>query len=276
MNSERVAIARIGRRMRGGSQARLVLGDDNHWYVAKFAGNPQGTRTLVNEWVAYQLLKQLGVSTPKLQILHLTEELRSEDLYFEVGASKTPPQGTIHLGSQSPVDPETTSIFDFLPGKLLPKIVNLADFPAMFVFDQWVGQTDARQAIFVRDRSVGVDAGFRAYFIDHAKSFDGAEWRIRDAPRHGVYFRPEVYSQVDLNSLVENNLRLLEAITETSLRTAMDGVPSAWLAPGDRQSLAALLDSLQRRQPQMRSIVARHLAALDLPNVTNRTLHARV
>jgi hypothetical protein len=45
MNTEHVTIARLIRRMRGGSQAQLVEGSDGHLYVATFLGNPQGHRT---------------------------------------------------------------------------------------------------------------------------------------------------------------------------------------------------------------------------------------
>jgi hypothetical protein len=251
--------------MRGGSQAWLVLGEDDLWYVAKFAGNPQGNRTLINEYFAGQILKQLGISTPNHRVLQLPRELASEDLYFQVGTKMLAPQGMLHLGSQSPVNPETTMILDFLPCKLLPKVRNLTEFAAMLVFDKWLAQTDRRQAIFVRDRSVVRDIGFHAYFIDHGMSFGGAEWQLRDAPLDGIYFRREVYSCVDLKALIEEAVCRLEAISEAFLLATLDGIPSAWLATGDRESFVILLGKLQQRRTKMRSIVARHLKALDLP-----------
>jgi hypothetical protein len=50
------------------------------------------------------------------------------------------------LGSECPVNPENTAIFDFLPAKLLPQVVNLPDFAKAFVLDKWPYQTDRRQA----------------------------------------------------------------------------------------------------------------------------------
>ena len=32
-----------------------MLGDDGQFYVAKFQGNPQGNRTLINEWIGGKL-----------------------------------------------------------------------------------------------------------------------------------------------------------------------------------------------------------------------------
>jgi hypothetical protein len=40
------------RRLRGGSQAQLMVADDGHQYVIKFQGNPQTTRVLANEYLA--------------------------------------------------------------------------------------------------------------------------------------------------------------------------------------------------------------------------------
>ena len=278
LNSVPVGITRIIRRMRGGSQARLVLGDDSLYYVAKFAGNPQGNRCLVNECFAGQVLKQMGISTPNLRVLRLPQALESEDLCFQVGSKRLAPQGRLHLGSQSPVNPETTMILDFLPCKLLPKVVNLTEFAAMLVFDKWVAQTDSRQAIFVRDRSLVRDIGFRAYFIDHGMSFNGAEWQLRDAPVNGIYFRREVYSNLDLEALIEKAVCRLETISEAFLLGTLDGIPSAWLATGDRESFVILIGKLQQRQPKLRSIVSRHLKAVGLPTPgsDDRTFLARV
>jgi hypothetical protein len=71
MHCETVDINRAIRRMRGRSQAYLVEGNDGRFYVAKFAGNPQGNRTLINEWITAHLLKRLDVSTPLLIVLRL-------------------------------------------------------------------------------------------------------------------------------------------------------------------------------------------------------------
>jgi hypothetical protein len=233
---------------------------------------------MINECFAEQLLKQIGVSTPDLRVLRLPPELDSEHLYFQVGGKRLAPEGRLHLGSQCPVNPETTMIMDFLPCRLFPKVRNLNEFAPMLVFDKWVAQADRRQVIFVRDRSVVGATGFRAEFIDHGMIFNGAEWQLRDAPLDGVYFRREVYSHIDLRALIEDCVRRLETISEASLLATLDGIPSGWLATGDRESFVILLGKLQQRQPKMRSIVARHLQALDLPTPGNdeRTLRARV
>ena len=207
---------------------------------------------------------ELGVSTPALRILELPSSLQlSDDLYFLVGSKRILPQGALHLGSQCPVDPERPAIFDFLPDRMLPAVRNLAEFATMFVFDHWVGQTDKRQAVFVRDRKVSAGLAFRAYFIDHGMAFDGDRWELRDWPLSGLAFQSRVYSHLDLSTLVKQALYRIENVSETMLFTPAEGVPPSWFGPEDRESLNKLLGSLRRRQMNLRPLVARHLEALS-------------
>jgi hypothetical protein len=111
MASGIVGVKRVLRRMRGGSQPFLVEGEDGQFYVAKFTGNPQGNRTLINEWIVYHLFRQIGISIPSLRIVQLSERTKqTEPLCFQMGTHTVPIQGLFHLGSQCPVDPTTTAI----------------------------------------------------------------------------------------------------------------------------------------------------------------------
>lgn len=258
-----VEIGRIIRRMRGGSQPQLVQGTDNKFYIAKFLGNPQGSRTLINEWIAYRLLREMGVSTPRIRILQLPESLKAhEDLYFLMGNKRVVPRGVLHLGSQCPVDPEQKVIFDFLSDRLLPKVVNFAEFAIMFAFDKWTGQTDKRQAIFVRDFKVRTGFGLRAHFVDHGHAFDGVHWELHDQPLSGLGLQAKIYSSVSFTPLIEQALRQIEDIKETTLFSAAEGAPASWFAPGDQECLNDLLHKLQRRQANLRPIIQSHLRAL--------------
>jgi hypothetical protein len=246
--------------MRGGSQAHLVEAEDGCFFVAKFAGNPQGNRTLINEWITGQLMNQVGICTPAVRILQLPERLyRRGGLFFQAGEKRIPITEILHLGSQCPVDPEKTAIFDFLPEKLLPQVVNLADFARAFVLDKWLYQTDKRQAIFVRDEKTASVLGFRAYLIDHGMSFAGSQWELADAPMFGLCTQRGIYSIVDMQNFCEEALSRIEAITEGDLYASADDIPSAWFSPGDYDCLANLFVRLQRRKSNLRSLVSRHL-----------------
>jgi hypothetical protein len=254
-----VTINRIIRRMRGGSQSWLVQCDDDRFYVAKLLGNPQGRRTLINELLVYTFITRLNVLTPRLSLLHLPEDLaQATELYFLVGNKRVRPEGRLHLGSQVPVNPDKTTIFDFLPDKLLSRISNKCDFATMFVLGIWCYQTDSGQAIFIRNNS-SRDTPYNAYFIDHGLCFDGMHWDLRDAPLHGLGIHKKVYSQINMRCLTEEAVSSVQRISEEILLASTGTIPSTWLAPGDRECLDTLLDRLLKRQLTLPLMVTRHL-----------------
>ena len=199
--------------MRGGSQTFLVEGADGYHYVAKFQRNPQGTRTLVNEWIAWRILQRLGVSTADLRILRLTPPMkdRSPELHFSLGSTTVAVMPGLHLGSRCPSNPETTAIFDFLPNKLLARAANLGDFAKAFVIDHFLGNCDSRQAVFVRPRG---DSALRAYLIDHGMICGASEWMIRDLPSAAVYFDRTVYTAEDMAAVCAEAIAVLKKIEQ--------------------------------------------------------------
>jgi hypothetical protein len=244
--------------MRGGSQSFLVRGNDGLAYVAKFAGNPQGSRTLINEWLAGKLLQELGVSTPRLTVLTLNERLEGrEELQFVVGAHKRRCEGHFHFGSQCPVDPETTAIYDFLPRPLLRSVVNIAQFATMLVFDKWMGQTDTRQSIFIRDTTAGGRIAFRTVFIDQGMCFGGDRWEFQDAPLYGRYMDASVYSMLDVSEHALNAISCVQRITEDKLYEIASTVPNEWFSPGDHGAFAHLLRRLEERRRILPMIIER-------------------
>jgi hypothetical protein len=263
MASEIIGIRQVLRRMRGGSQPFLVEGEDDQFYVAKFTSNPQGNRTLINEWIAHRLFQQLGTSTPSLRVLRLTGKTKQiEPLCFQIGNHTVPIQGMFHLGSQCPVDPTTTAIYDFLPRKLFPKVVNLADLATAFVLDRWLGQTDTRQAIFVRERASSNGLELRLYLIDHGMSFAGSQWELPDAVQYGLYVDRSVYSILNMKAVCEEALSRIDALTENDLYAAAD-VPGCWFGDSDYDALVKLLASLHVRCSRLRAVVLRHVETLQ-------------
>jgi len=251
--------------MRGGSQSWLVQCDDDRHYVAKFLGNPQGGRTLVNELVAHPLVKGLNVLTPPLSLLYLPEDLaQHNELYFLVSNKRIRPKGLLHLGSQVPVNPDETAIFDFLPATLLSKISNLADFATMFVFGIWVYQTDPRQTIFIREHGGNGDSSvcdrlFDGYFIDFGMCFDGMHWDLRDAPLQGLGLHQKIYSLINMRRLTEEAVSKVQSISEEALLAAARTIPPSWLAADDSNLLRALIDRLRQRQVNLPLLITRHL-----------------
>src|ERR1700751_4128695 len=221
MGSAVVAVESIQRRMRGGSQALLVRGADHQIYVAKCAGNPQGTRTLINEWVVARLLKLLQARTPDLHLLRFETGVPGENLLeFHIGNRRIPIGRGLHLGSRCPVDPERVAIFDFLPRRLLSRVVNLKDFTLGLVVDKWVSQTDSRQAIFLRERAGDPQAKFGAYLIDHGLCFEGARWEFSGAPLPGVSYDPSIYHLDTLKTACNAAVPQIRALQESAVSAA--------------------------------------------------------
>jgi hypothetical protein len=253
------------RLMRGGSQSRLVQCDDDGFYVCKFAGNPQGNRTLINELVSHRIMKYLGISTPNIRLLDLPPSTQQLDkVFFHVGNRRLPSQRGPHLGVACPVNPEEAVIFDFLPTKLFSNITNIDEFAAMFVLDKWLYNTDRRQVVYIRDRQVKGKAAFKAIFIDQGQTFGGQEWLFGDTPLLGLAFPKSVYSLLDMTSLTKVTVERIEAIPAEILQSAAYGAPESWLSPADHGCLTRLLIALGTRRQGLGSMIARHLTEVSL------------
>jgi hypothetical protein len=260
-----ISIERIEGPVRGGAQGFLIQGQDQLFYVAKFMGNPQGNRTLINEWIAGQLLQELKVSTPAIRILTLSDATAKDDrLYFRLGSKKVRIEGRFHFGSQYPVNPTKLMITDLLPGALLSHVINLPEFALMFVFDQWIGQIDTRQAVFVRARGRGSKGfGMRSYFIDNGMCFGGKEWAIRDTIRTGLFIDRKVYNLLNMRAQSESAISCIQNLSAESIYSTQATVPPDWYSEEDDVRLTHLLRSLERRRQTLPLIVERALRALE-------------
>ena len=255
-----VMITSIIRPMRGRSQAQLVQGNDGRFYVAKFLGNPQGNRTLVNEVLASYVLRCLAVQTPSLCRLVLGETRGCEErLHFAVEGKHVPIRAGEHLGSLCPVDPNKVAIFDFLPARMFPRIANAQDFAKMFVIDCWLNNLDHRQAIFFPDGN----ATFKACFIDHGACFGGQDWQFRDiAPVPLPKWQP-IFERLDMTALIKETIERIEAIDANSMAKLTDLVPSEWMSATDRETIVQLLGELDKRRSRLKPLVTAQLDRLQ-------------
>jgi hypothetical protein len=264
MATSALPIQRIERRMRGGSQSLFVRDADGNPYIAKCIGNPQGTRTLINEWVVSRLLKYLRVSTPEVRTLRIERGIPGDNLMeFQIGNQKVPIAPGVHLGSRCPVDPERKVIFDFLPSRLLHKVGNLPDLLLAFVFDKWVNQTDTRQAIFIRERSDKTAGIFRLYLIDHGHSFGGSRWEFGGAPLHGLYRDRSIYENPNTQSECHAAVERIQALPEKSLFSIEKEIPVEWLQQGDCEEMSRLFELLCGRRTKLHDTVDRALRQMN-------------
>lgn len=248
------------RKMRGGSQAHMILADDGHHYVVKVKQNAQHRRILVNEWLAGMILDYLGVPCTRNEMVRLTPEFLAAhpDISVTIGSRIAQVEPGWHFGSRVPVDPARFAVYDYLPDALLREIANLRDFLAVLVFDKWANNADSRQAIFFRAKvkdylaveTPAKKVAFVALMMDHGYVFGGPHWLLEDAPLTGLYSRPLVYEKVTglasfapwLDMAVEAPASLQDEIYRK--------VPEWWLN-GDREELERLLERLWRRRSRI-------------------------
>lgn len=250
---------RLVRKMRGGAQAHLLEASDGKFYVVKFSNNPQHRRILVNEWIAAVFLRHLGLSTPEVAMVRISEEFLelNADVYLQLGRERRVPAIGWHFGSRFPGDPTRTAVYDFLPDALIEKVENLGEFPGVLAFDKWAANADSRQAIFFRariKRSASDSLGFMAQMVDNGYVFDGPHWRLADSPTQGLYFRPLVYAPVRGLADFEPWLDRIRHFPEEIVDQAVKQIPPAWLN-GDDSDLERLLDRLLARRKRVADLI---------------------
>jgi HipA-like protein len=256
---------RLIRKMRGGAQAHLIEAADDHYYVVKFLNNPQHRRILVNEWIAAVFLNYLGISSPQVAMIEVSEQFLRDnpDASIQLGNRRQELAAGWHFGSRFPGDPARQIVYDFLPDALIETVENLLEFLGVLAFDKWVSNADSRQAVFFRanlkelPRSGSPSAprvGFAAQMVDNGYVFEGPHWRLTDSPLQGLYFRPVVYRGVrGLDSFqpwLDRILHFPEEIVDQAVRQ----VPPPWLE-GEEAALDQLLAQLMRRRKRVPDLI---------------------
>lgn len=259
--ADHVVATRVLKRMKGGSQPFLIEASDGKAYVTKTTATPQHVRSLVSEWICSALLSSLGINCPKCAFVHLGEEFLREnpDVYIEGPDAHRPVKPGYHFGSLHPGWVERDATYDWIPERLHEIVLNKSDFLGMFVFDNWVMQSDRRQTIYVRERIRSASRppgtrGLRAYMIDHGLAFGGITWRFSSSIPASVVITPMVFRGVSGLSDLDPWLTAIEQFPEDHLRTAVRSVPSSWILD-DGALLDGVIEQLLQRRSNIRKLV---------------------
>jgi hypothetical protein len=243
------------RGMSGGSQAQLMRLSDGHTYVVKSRHNPQHCRTLLNEWLADAVLRRMRIAVAELRCVEIGPELESGIPPLKFGSHDVPFGAGPHLGSRCPRDPDTTTLWDFLPSLMLKKVANVGDFVGALVADKWLGNTDSRQAIFFR---VGTGSALPSrtwvcQMIDHGMCFDGRNWKLEDRLLSGVYINPAVYDSVLGWNQLEPWFQAADEIDEADFCEVIASAPWEWI--GEETELWQLVDRLIARRRRIPDLI---------------------
>ena len=241
------------RRMQGGAQGHLMLGADGHAYVVKFQNNPQHKRVLANEFLASRLATAAGLAAPEVDLVEVSEWLvqHTPELEMDLGRSRVRCQPGLQFGSRFVGGLMPGQVVDFLPAEQLAEVRNLGEFAGILALDKWTGNSNGRQAIFVRKQR---ERRYRAVFIDFGFCFQAGEWRFEDIPLRGVYFRNDVYQEITGWESFEPWLTRLETMPAETVWAAASEVPPEWYG-GDLGEMELLVEKLLARRSLIRELI---------------------
>jgi hypothetical protein len=258
------------RPMRGGSQTHLIKASDGHHYVVKLTNNPQGLRTLINEWISQRILTHLRIPCPEVEIIDLPQPFIEANPKLGILRNQIvqPPPSGWHFGSRYPGDPTILTVFDILPDIQLVSCRNVHHFPAILCFDKWAANADSRQCVFYRARLADVlpsedkfqdpesaMRGLVASMIDHGYCFNGTYWDFPDAPGYGLYHRPEVYRKVRGWAEFEPWLERIQSFPTDIFDKILHEIPRAWLPADQQDEITNLFDRLLSRRAKVPHLI---------------------
>ncbi len=242
------------RRMRGGSQAQLIRASDSRLYVLKFTNNPQGVRILANDWIASRLARRIGLPTPEVAVVEVSEWLirSTPELSFELPSGRAACNEGVHFGSRFAVDPQKGTVIDLLPISCLSRVKNRIAFIGALVLDKWTCNSDRRQAVYVRTAGT---TGYSAVFIDQGHCFNATNWDFPESPLYGVCDMRDVYLQVTGWQSFEPWLTRAETLDAQVIWEFAKSTPLVWYEH-DVLGLERLVSQLIARQGRLRRIIA--------------------
>jgi hypothetical protein len=241
------------RRMRGGAQGQLMLGEDDHPYVVKFQNNPQHTRVLANEFLASRLARAAGLSVPEVELIEVSAWLieHTPELEMDLGRIRVRCTPGRQFGSRFVGGLMPGQVVDYLPEEQLIDVKNLGEFAGMLALDKWTGNANGRQAVFTRKQR---ERRYRAVFIDYGYCFHAGDWKFEDLPLRGVYYRNDVYREIAGWESFEPWLERVEKLPAETLWTAANEVPPEWYG-GDLAEMEALVEKLLARRGRIRELI---------------------
>jgi hypothetical protein len=270
------------RPMRGGSQPHLMRCSDGHYYVVKFANNPQGVRTLANEYLAGKLAALIGLPCPEISLISVDEKLvrLTPELAIHWPQSSCPVTAGLAFGSRYPLGVSGAErilppVQELGQASGLGRMENPSDLMGILMFDKWTGNTDRRQLLCLPRPSKNWRT-YRILMIDNGFCFAGQSWQFRDSPLRGLHVDMDIYAQCqNPDALVPWLFRLRTRATLKTLNEIADDVPRSWFrCRHDFCTFRELVHSLYKRKQKVSMLVQETLAALrsrTYKNLARRT-----
>ena len=212
----------------GVTNPHIVECDDGKSYIAKFPGNPDGTRVLINEYVCAELAKlfQLPVPNYRLVTIDNIEEYSSQLNGINLL------NGTVFCSEELE---KSTQIPNY---SILPYTTNSIDALKTLIFDVIVGNNDrnpGNMLLNLKNRSFVI--------IDHSHVFvHGAVWdEYNLADLIGKEIAVDNLNKKTFNTLISSNnvssnrvlineyKKVVKAIKEADIELILKGIPIDWI-----------------------------------------------
>jgi hypothetical protein len=256
----KIQATRYIRSMIGGTQPQMLHCSDDHDYIVKFQNNPQGARTLANEFLGTLLARYMGLPVAKIAIVEVTRELIDDSQHLKMEYQDHNEQcraglcfGSRFVQPRLPASYRSTQISaGCLSSEYVQTVGNIKDFLGMLVFDKWTCNTDNRQVIFIRGEGLLPD---RVVMIDLGCCFHGARWDFPDHLLQGVFGERFVYNSIESIDAFDPWMQILENDLDSDvIRSFASQIPPEWYS-FDHCALAALVEQLNRRRKIVREIL---------------------
>jgi hypothetical protein len=204
----------------GSSHPSLVEASDSLLYWVKFQGNPQGSNTLVSEFIATRLAALVGLPVPCPLLIEVEQAFidRHPAMHYphpRYGIQKPFPGPQLAIPHVSGNDAGTDEA----------RVANAVFFAGGLAFDVWTRQEDRRQAIY------GKGPADQVTFIDFGRAF------APDALESPMEFedggRAPFCSHFDYQRLTQIKdfepwLTRIENLSKNEIAACVDGVPLEW------------------------------------------------
>ena len=225
----------------------IVKCSDGKKYVAKFPGNPEGTRVLINEYVCAELAKLLELPIPNFKLINVQGIDKFKDSLPDINLIN----GTVFCSEF--VDKSTS-----VPGYyVLTKVSNRYDAIKILIFDVIIGNNDRNPGnllINFRNNSL--------IMIDHSHVFVyQAVWNERNlseliggkidlSKMNKFHFDNLSLCLNDINykPVISEYIQRIRNIDDDEIECIINSIPSDWIITKDEKECLKefLLDRLHR------------------------------
>ncbi|MBA4496084.1 HipA family kinase [Paenactinomyces guangxiensis] len=243
---------------RGSSRPQQILFSDGRQYIVKFKNNPkQGTRALVNEYIAGQLARLLNLPVPRFKIVNISKKF--------IRANRILTQHNFAPGHQFAseyIHNCKQNITRLLPRKL--NIINRKQLTGIIVFDQWVNNIDRLKRNILLQANPR-EGGYKIYMIDHGHSFSYYNFsRKRDCnwTPYTLSFLPQKLKPTDFYNWCVDQVRSsgdffwfvnkIKQLPDEQIYKVIASIPKDWnVSQVEKEALFAYLKKAKKMLPKL-------------------------